>query len=434
MSVGSMLSDLLCEASESKNYIIKETGIDRSTFYQILRGNRIATEEQLLAISRYIHADKATYEKLIDCYEKERSDEKLYEQRQEVKRFFNSLSEEQKVASDPQTEKKIAEFVEEEAAAGNDCYRIFLPSGSAKTTELFRAVERHFEVSGKEPEIRQLVAEEGERKTGRNGFFARLTEWFYYLRNQTTRFHAYSLGKKMTGLNTVAFPYYIVGERSMILISYSEKKVAVVRDQGMVDAYRENFDRILKDAAEIASTETDYMSIMQFFVDHWQTIGDEPVYLLTPRPCVWLCSNDELVAKYLKNEQFIQYGRMYRQLNIQEFTTRSGMDRFIEEARVHEAGIDLPVRPEDMKLVKDLLKEHRDKITFILNENRIRVPQEWQMFLIGHKVAAFVPYAKTNYMICFTNKSVVNPLADWFESRVKTMNNDIVRGGRIRID
>lgn len=81
MSVGSMLSDLLGQASESKNYVIRETGIDRSTFYQILRGNRIATEDQIERICEYIHPDAATYGKLIDCYEEERVDAKTYQNR-----------------------------------------------------------------------------------------------------------------------------------------------------------------------------------------------------------------------------------------------------------------------------------------------------------------------------------------------------------------
>ena len=95
MSVGSMLSDLLSQASESKNYVIRETSIDRSTFYQILRGNRVATEDQIERICEYIHPDAATYDKLIDCYEEERVDAKTYQNRQYVKQFFNSLSEEE---------------------------------------------------------------------------------------------------------------------------------------------------------------------------------------------------------------------------------------------------------------------------------------------------------------------------------------------------
>ena len=428
MSVGSMLSDLLSQASESKNYIIKETGIDRSTFYQILRGNRIATEDQLKAICQHIHLDSASYEELVDCYERERVDEKTYEQRQHVKRFFNSLSEDVPVIKKTKESELISDFIAQETAAGNDGYRLFLPSGSRRTTELFWAVENNIHTAGGVPDIRQLVAEESGRRSGSSSnIYLRMAEWFSYLKDQTTRFHAYSLGKTMTGLNTIAFPYYIVGEKTMLLISYSEKQVVMIHDQSVVNAYRNNFDKVLKDAVEIASTDTDYVSIMQFFVRHWMTIGKEPVYLLTPRPCLWLCSTDELVAKYLQTDEFIRYGQMYRNLNILEFTTQTGLENFRKDARIQEAGMNLQINAGDMRRVRRTLSEHRDRISFVLNEERVHVPKEWQMFLIGRQVAAFVPYDRTNYMICFTSKEIIDPLADWFESRVRTLNNDIIR-------
>ena len=429
VSVGSMLSDLLSQASESKNYIIKETGIDRSTFYQILRGNRIATEDHLKAICKHVPLDAATYEELVDCYERERVDEKTYEQRQQVKRFFHSLSKDVPVIKKTKESELISDFIVQETAAGNECYRLFLPSGSRRTTELFWAIENTISATGKVPDIRQLVAEEGGRRSGSgtSSMFLRMAEWFSYLKDQTMRFHAYSLGKIMTGLNTIAFPYYIVGEKTMLLISYSERQVVMVHDQSIVNAYRNNFDKVMKDAVEIASTDTDYASIMQFFVRHWMTIGKEPVYLLTPRPCLWLCSTDELVAKYLQNDEFIQYGQMYRNLNVREFTTQTGLENFRKNAKIQEAGMNLKIDAEDMRRIRRMLSEHRDRISFVLNEDRVHVPEEWQMFLIGRQVVAFVPYDRTNYMICFTSKEIIDPLADWFESRVKTLNNDIIR-------
>lgn len=389
-----MLSDLLSQASESKNYVIRETGIDRSTFYQILRGNRIATEDQIERICEYIHPDAATYDKLIDCYEEERVDAKTYQNRQHVKQFFNSLSEEETAGRHTREGQQIAAFLERETAAGAERFRLFLPSISRR---------------------------------GAAGKYPKFKDWFFHLKGKMIRFHAYSLGKPMTGLNTVAFPYYIIGGTGMLLISYNEKQIVEVQDPGIVNAYRDNFDHILKDAEEIASTETDYLSIMQFFYRNWLTIGREPVYLLTPRPCAWLCSTDEMVRKYMQEDEYVSYGQTFRNLNVREFTTQSGMEEFFMDSRIHEAGVDLRIEPEDMKIVRETINEHRDRITFLLDDRRVRVHKEWQMFLIGRQAAVFVPYERTNYMIRFTNRDVIDPLADWFESRVTSLNNDIIR-------
>lgn len=262
--MGSILSDLLGQASESKNYVIRETGIDRSTFYQILRGNRIATEDQIARICEYIHPDAATYGKLIDCYEEERVDAKTYQNRQHVKQFFNSLSEEETTGRHTREGQQIAAFLERETAAGAERFRLFLPSISRRTTDVFQAMENSAPDNEKAPEILQLLAEEGSRR-GAAGRYPKFKDWFFHLKGKTIRFHAYSLGKPMMGLNTVAFPYYIIGGTGMLLISYNEKQIVEVQDPGIVNAYRDNFDHILKDGEEIASTETDYLSIMQFF-------------------------------------------------------------------------------------------------------------------------------------------------------------------------
>ena len=150
-----MLSDLLSQASESKNYVIRETGIDRSTFYQILRGNRVATEDQIERICEYIHPDAETYDKLIDCYEEERVDAKTYQSRQYVKQFFNSLSEEETTGRHTREGQQIAAFLERETAAGAERFRLFLPSISRR--------KRQERCSGQVSEIQGLVfPSEGE--------------------------------------------------------------------------------------------------------------------------------------------------------------------------------------------------------------------------------------------------------------------------------
>ena len=129
----------------------------------------------------------------------------------------------------------------------------------------------------------------------------------------------------------------------------------------------------------------------------------------------------------MQEDEYVSYGQTFRNLNVREFTTQSGMEEFFRDSRIHEAGVDLRIDPEDMKMVRETINEHRDRITFLLDDRRVRVHKEWQMFLIGRQAAVFVPYERTNYMIRFTNRDVIDPLADWFESRVTSLNNDIIR-------
>ena len=59
------LNQLLDRQSISKNGIIRETGIDRSTFFKILKGDRIPTEAQLTGILSSVSVDQETLHSII---------------------------------------------------------------------------------------------------------------------------------------------------------------------------------------------------------------------------------------------------------------------------------------------------------------------------------------------------------------------------------
>lgn len=423
MSVGRMLAELLGQADVSKNTIIRKTGIDRSTFYQILRGSRVATEEQLQKICYFIHADEEYYRQLIDCYEEERAGEKA-EQRRCVRTFIEALSSEGN-EPDGEAEEIFSEFVRREKAAGNTKLVMFLPSNSVCTTKLYRAVEEQFAAEG-EVELHQIIAADDGKTEPVEESFHRLTEWIAYLRSQKAKFHAYQLPVSMTGLRTNAFPFYIVGEQTLMVVSFDEKQMVVSTEPQVVKAYRENFKDVLKEAVEVATTETENDSVLKFLWQMWQNAGEEPIYLLTPRPRIWLYADDELISKYLSDPFYVQYGQAYRRLNIQEFTLQSGINAFCRDGEVVAGGSQIRITEEDMVFVRDMISKRRDSELLVLDEERIHLSQDWRMFLIGTRAAVFVPYAADEYMICITSSSVVAPLAEWFSSRTSTLNNDVI--------
>lgn len=54
MSFHSLLNSIIDSQSVTKNSLINETGIDRSSFYQILSGKRIPTKDQITSIIRQL--------------------------------------------------------------------------------------------------------------------------------------------------------------------------------------------------------------------------------------------------------------------------------------------------------------------------------------------------------------------------------------------
>lgn len=423
MSVGRMLAELLGQADVSKNTIIRKTGIDRSTFYQILRGTRVATEEQLQKICYFIHADEDYYTKLIDCYEQERAGDKA-EQRRCVRTFIEALSEDG-CEPDEKAEEIFSRFVHREKEVGNARFDMFLPSNSACTTKLYRAIKEQLIAKG-EAELHQIIAEDDGKEETVEESFHRLTEWITYLRSQMAKFHAYRLPVSMAGLRTNAFPFYIVGEKTLIVVSFDEKQMVVSTDPAVVKAYRENFKDVLKEAAEVASTQTNTEKVRSFLLQMWQNAGEDRVYVLTPKPRIWLYADDEMISRYLDDPFYVRYSQAYRSLNIQEFTLQSGVDSFCRDGLTIASGGEIRLAETDMSFIQNMIDSRRDSELLILDEDRIHLSQDWRLFLVGTRAAVFVPYATNEYMICITSSSVVEPLAEWFSSRTSTLNNDVI--------
>lgn len=78
MSFHSLLNSIIDSQSVTKNSLINETGIDRSSFYQILSGKRIPTKDQITSIIRQLDISAADEMALYDAFYLERLDEVNY--------------------------------------------------------------------------------------------------------------------------------------------------------------------------------------------------------------------------------------------------------------------------------------------------------------------------------------------------------------------
>jgi transcriptional regulator with XRE-family HTH domain len=72
MSFHSLLNSIIDSQSVTKNSLINETGIDRSSFYQILSGKRIPTKDQITNIIRQLDISAADEMALYDAFYLER--------------------------------------------------------------------------------------------------------------------------------------------------------------------------------------------------------------------------------------------------------------------------------------------------------------------------------------------------------------------------
>lgn len=423
MHVREQLGRLIEESDQSKNTIIREVGIDRSTFYKILSGERRPTPEQLQGILDAVHADKNDRERVIDTYERELAGQELYELRAAVREFLHGLSLKPQAESPAEA---MHTFVQRTREMGTDRYLAYLPVGSKCLTQLFALLGGNGE-EDTFPEICVLTArEEGQEYGGLTlqGF----GHWFRHLSQHAVRFRAYSLPQMTSGLvDTVAFPYYILGEGTILLMSGDETQLLVSENPQVVAAFQGNYERLIAQSEEVACTVTGLREIMEFYTGLCATLGDSVWYLIGARPCLVMCATEDMVRRYMHDEYYVQYKRGLCALPIYDLTYRSGVDRLRQIRQIEELGLGIPVSEEDCEEVCRIILERAGKDYLFLNEERIQISDEWELDVVSHKAAVIQSYHNADYLLVCKSSEIVEPLTEWCESRHLMLTNDIVR-------
>ena len=93
MNYSDTLSKYVDRQSISKNGLVEATGIDRSTFFQILSGKRFPTSEQADLIEKHLELATLERKELKTLYERERIGEKAWMEREFVSRALRMIAE-----------------------------------------------------------------------------------------------------------------------------------------------------------------------------------------------------------------------------------------------------------------------------------------------------------------------------------------------------
>ncbi len=109
-----MLRSLIDSSGLSKNYIIKNTRIDKSTFFQILNGKRSITSEQFRSVISLIQREtdlKDIPDEVFDTFQIERLGEERFKRRVAIRKFINGLSDKYRLGKSERVLPEEGEFV-----------------------------------------------------------------------------------------------------------------------------------------------------------------------------------------------------------------------------------------------------------------------------------------------------------------------------------
>lgn len=463
MSFHSLLNSIIDSQSVTKNSLINETGIDRSSFYQILSGKRIPTKDQITNIIRQLDISAADEMALYDAFYLERLGETNYHYLKFTEKCLKVIGspyidadasgnqtlsgsqksqelESQNKQTDHPTDTDqsqaasgtvlyqstdeiidgLTEFMIQAGEKANNHLQVSLPFDLSSRVKLFATI-RPLIASGKfqnvtVSQILHFQTKDSDDITEKLDGFAYLLESVLAKQTNITYNIYYYSNEQRVGQNSgVLFPFYIITDDACLLLNADASKGCLLTDPNLIGFMREEFASVF-DHAEPFLSSFSQKDLPQFQA---KSIPTEEIIFIQKHPGACLMVTDDLVEKYVPEDfkdTLKQHFHFMRQMNASEGITLDGIREFARNHVISESGFYVEADTADIINALEQLKTRLDRNLFVLDTEKIPVSDNWAFLLYPDQYALLVPNEKLDFIICVSDPDIIHALTYTFHS------------------
>lgn len=458
MSFHSLLNSIIDSQSVTKNSLINETGIDRSSFYQILSGKRIPTKDQITSIIRQLDISAADEMALYDAFYLERLGETNYHYLKFTEKCLRVIGSPyiDANASNNQTPSRSQELQnklpdnpidtdQSQAATGTILYhstdeiicgltkflihaskkennhlQVSLPFDLSSRIKLFSNIQSLI-TSGKfqNATISQILHFQTKNPNDitekLDGFATLLESILTKGTNITYNIYYYSYEQKVSKNSGVLFPFYIITDDASLLLNADANKGCLLTDPSLIGFMCKEFDSVFDHAKPFLSSFSQ-KELPQFQA---KSIPAEEVIFIQKHPGACLMVTDDLVEKYVPEEfkeTLKQHFHFMQQMNASEGITLDGIREFARNHVISESGFYVEANTADIINALEQLKSRLDRNLFVLDTEKIPVSDNWAFLLYPDQYALLVPNKELDFIICVSDPDIIQALTYTFHS------------------
>ncbi len=422
----------------SKNTLIGRTGIDRSTFFQILNRKRVATSDQFYKILMQINLTAAEQSSIMEAFEKEKLGDSIWYEKDFVRKMLKvistvnennkSLGLEVKFKEDTSDYKKcysgneVAEIIKRLASreilnTENGEIDIFMPISLLYEMDLFLYMDTITNgVDYRNIKIKQLIEYPIKTMEFNDSNITMLSSYLMFL--LTNRFDyiagTYYVGGDIGSSIGAIFPYYIQVSDFVLMIDSSGKEAVLVEDAEIRSKMKELFDASFEKALPLVSgfdSKEEYVKL----------IGSYPhkkLYISEQKPGVSFLYSEEFLNKYIP-EHMQPWVKSHCEAFINreyvEYVSPEGLKEFAMSGEINEAGFELKGSSADVKIILDILKSRLHETLEIVNDEVFPLSQNWSISVVENEFITLVPYLSNDRIIFISEKNIVRAFTEYFE-------------------
>lgn len=458
MSFHKLLNSIIDSQSVTKNSLINETGIDRSSFYQILSGKRIPTKDQITNIIHLLDISAADEMALYDAFYLERLGETNYHYLKFTEKCLNIIGSPTIDAESPnrQTHSILQElqdkqpnhlvdtgqskiptgtilyqstdeiisgltkFLIQASQKENNHLQVSLPFDLSSRIKLF-ATMRPLIASGKfqNATVSQILHFQTKNPNDitekLDGFAFLLESVLAKETNITYNIYYYSNEQRVSKNSGVLFPFYIITDDACLLLNANASKGCLLTDSSLIGFMKEEFHSVF-DHAEPFLSSFSQKDLPQFQA---RSIPAEEVIFIQKHPGACLMVTDDLVEKYIPEnfrDTLKQHFHFMQQMNASEGITLDGIREFAKSHVISESGFYVEPDTSDIINALEQLKSRLDSNLFVLDTRKIPVSDNWAFLLYPDKYALLVPNKELDFIICVSDPDIIQALTYTFHS------------------
>lgn len=429
---GKLLNGVLEETPYSKNEIIRRTGIDRSSFYQFLKGKRLPDPEKLQKILTGAEISSGMTARVMKALDEARYSDLAYGYIEIVRQCMGSVKEAEffraadfddaEIPLQPEDGElmrpvsgrnavnfAIVRFIRE---SGGDHLEAFLPLEAA------RLLLRYRTIFGKGGDIRLLFHFPDFVGMERRHSASKFHDLIPLALTVDCDIRFFYTSEDLTDGTGLLYPYYIISEKGVLFLSAGLDEAFFCRDLSLREAFRTAYGKILPLAGRISDRDESVGRIQEMITGLLKkTDPDQPIYLVVPSPCMTLLATEKLVKAFAPEElrdTFWQYASSLQAAHPVEIVAPEGLRTMAETGILEENGIRIRFPKEVVHQALTGFRRRLGKTFFIGNTTHIAMPEAWSFLIAPERSVSLLPYVSDGPIVSFFEKNVIGAFSAAF--------------------
>ncbi len=444
MNFISLLNHYIDKNGSSNNFIISHSGIDRSTFYKILKGSRYPTEKQLYSILDGLDIATSERKELIEMYEKEVLDDETLLERNFVTGVLELLSE----YDDYSKENKLSINIDDDLF-GNPAYddkpktirgvgkvRDYLKTDIAREI-LYNKNELDIYVSlellGKLGIYNILQLINSDKRSGvtpikhlveipvdnifiREGVVGSIKEYLNFLLSQNLNYEAryYKTNGNSSSQMGVLYPYYIITTDSVLLLSRDGTELLIMDEKEQIKSYKDSYQLLINNSEYLVSK----ISEKEKYVHLLDEREDKKLYIIEKRPGLSFIATNELIDKYVSapyKEAIKKHIGCFVNHPYKEIISYDGLLELMKSNTIEEVGVRIEYSKEDCDVAFQVMKSRLHDTLEVLDPDKLSLSDNWSISVLENDYVILVPYLTNDKIIYVPEKNIAKAFTRFVE-------------------